>query len=296
VFPAKESLCAHARAKVGRTHPVLLFILVTLVFSLGPSIALAQQLNLTWTDNSGGQAGFVIQRGPGTSGPFTNIAQLPLGVATYKDTAVTYGTMYCYQVAAVSSAGVSAFSNLACGSASGGGFSVTTAKVGTGAGTVSGSPAGISCDPTCSYTYYAGTVVTLAATPSTGSTFSGWSGGGCSGTDPCGLAGNGSVTVTATFDSSPTSTPSPSSSSAYSLTVTKQGPGTVYSSPAEIKCGSACSATYASGTGVTLTAVPAKGARFGGWSGGGCSGTGTCTVTINTATSVSATFSKGGKK
>ena len=77
MFPAKESLCAHASAKLGRTHPVLLFTLVTLVFSLGPSIALAQQLSLTWTDNSGGQAGFIIQRGTGTSGPYTKIAQLP---------------------------------------------------------------------------------------------------------------------------------------------------------------------------------------------------------------------------
>ena len=33
MFPAKESLCAHGRAELGRTHPVLLFILVTLVFS-----------------------------------------------------------------------------------------------------------------------------------------------------------------------------------------------------------------------------------------------------------------------
>jgi hypothetical protein len=303
VFPAKESLCAHARAKVGRIHPVLLFILVTLVFSFGPSIALAQQLSLSWTDNSGGQAGFIIQRGTGTSGPYAKIVQLPNGVTTYKDTAITYGTTYCYQVAAVNSAGVSAFSNLACGSDSGGGstgFTLTTAKVGTGAGTVSSTPAGISCGAACSYTYSAGTVVTLAATPSTGSTFSGWSGGGCSGTAPCGLAGNGSFTVTATFDSlpspTPTPTPTPSSSPVYTLTVSKQGPGNVMSSPAGIKCGSACSATYAAGTDVTLTAVPAKGARFVGWSGGGCSGTGTCTVTVNTATSVSATFSKGGKK
>jgi hypothetical protein len=42
-------------------------------------------------------------------------------------------------------------------------------------------------------------VVTLTGTPASGATFSGWSGGGCSGTDPCTLAGNGSVTVTATF-------------------------------------------------------------------------------------------------
>ena len=32
---------------------------------------------------------------------------------------------------------------------------------------------------------------------------------------------------------------------------------------------------------VTLTATPASGSTFAGWSGGGCSGTGTCTVTLS---------------
>src|SRR2546429_5029213 len=38
----------------------------------------------------------------------------------------------------------------------------------------------------------------------------------------------------------------------------------------------AAAASYASGTGVTLTAAAASGSTFGGWSGGGCSGTGAC--------------------
>jgi subtilase family serine protease len=42
---------------------------------------------------------------------------------------------------------------------------------------------------------------------------------------------------------------------------------------------------------VTLSASPASGSRFAGWSGGGCSGTGTCRVTINGAIGVTATFS-----
>ncbi len=284
--PAKQDLYTHALPKVGRTYPILLFVLVTLGIALGPSIASAQQLSLSWIDNSGGQAGFIIQRATSTTGPYTQIAQVSLGVTSYSDTAaLTFGTTYCYQVAAVNTYGISVFSNLACGSPSGG-FTLAAAKAGTGAGTVSSSPTGIDCGTACSYTYSAGTVVTLAATPSAGSAFIGWSSGGCSGTAPCGLAGNGPITVTATFDTLPTDT----------LTVSTKGPGTVSSSPGGISCGSVCSAAYTDGAVVTLTAAPGKGARFSGWSGGGCSGTGACMVTLSTATIVSATFSKGGKK
>jgi hypothetical protein len=75
------------------------------------------------------------------------------------------------------------------------------------------------------------------------------------------------------------------------LTVTKAGGGvgTVVSTPAGINCGTTCSATYASGTVVTLTASPGAGSSFSGWS-GACSGTGSCQVTMNAAQSVTATF------
>ena len=76
----------------------------------------------------------------------------------------------------------------------------------------------------------------------------------------------------------------------YSLTVAKTGSGTVSSSSTGISCGSDCSQTYTSSTSVTLTATPASGYRFNGWSGGGCSGTGSCTLLINTNTNVTANF------
>ncbi len=77
------------------------------------------------------------------------------------------------------------------------------------------------------------------------------------------------------------------------LTVTKLGVGigTVTSSPSGINCGTTCSYGFADNTVVTLTAVATAPSIFTGWSGAGCSGTGTCTVTMNSAKSVSATFS-----
>src|SRR5207247_2737863 len=77
----------------------------------------------------------------------------------------------------------------------------------------------------------------------------------------------------------------------FTLTVSKAGTGsgTVASTPAGISCGADCSASYASGTAVTLTAAPAADAIFTGWS-GGCTGTGACAVTLSAATTVTATF------
>ncbi len=77
----------------------------------------------------------------------------------------------------------------------------------------------------------------------------------------------------------------------YALNVTTGGTGggTVTSSVGGINCGSTCSATLASGTAVTLTATPASGSTFAGWS-GACTGTGTCLVTLTANQSVTATF------
>ena len=81
----------------------------------------------------------------------------------------------------------------------------------------------------------------------------------------------------------------------YALSVSKSGTGsgTVSSSPAGINCGATCSASFAGGTGVPVTASPAVGSVFTGWS-GACSGSGTCNVTMNAASAVTATFTLSG--
>jgi subtilisin family serine protease len=78
----------------------------------------------------------------------------------------------------------------------------------------------------------------------------------------------------------------------HTLTVGKNGSGTgsVTSSPAGIDCGSTCSGSFSIGAQVTLTAKAAADSKFAGWAGAGCSGTGTCSVTISADTAVTATF------
>ncbi len=85
------------------------------------------------------------------------------------------------------------------------------------------------------------------------------------------------------------------STTTYNLVVTKTGAGsgTVTSSPSGINCGSTCSASFNSGTSVTLTATAASNSTFGGWS-GDCSGTSsTCTVTMDASKKVTASFDIG---
>lgn len=85
----------------------------------------------------------------------------------------------------------------------------------------------------------------------------------------------------------------------FTLTVTKPGTGsgtvTDNATPDPlINCGSSCSVPYTSGTSVILTATAASGSTFAGWSGEGCSGTGTCIVTMTAAKNVTATFNGSG--
>jgi hypothetical protein len=69
----------------------------------------------------------------------------------------------------------------------------------------------------------------------------------------------------------------------YALTVSKTGTGTgvITSNPAGINCGTTCTQMFDAGTSVTLTASPETGSSFDGWSGSSCSGTGSCTVIMN---------------
>jgi hypothetical protein len=67
------------------------------------------------------------------------------------------------------------------------------------------------------------------------------------------------------------------------------GSGTVTSTSPGISCGSDCTEAYDAGASVTLTAAPDAASVFAGWS-GACGGTGSCTVVMDAAKSVSATF------
>lgn len=164
---------------------------------------------------------------------------------------------------------------------------LTVSLAGSGAGTVSSSPEGIDCGATCSHAFAKGTSVTLTAKPGADSTFIGWSGGGCSGTLACEVTMSAAASVTATFEKTPTPTN-------HELTVkfAGSGNGSVADGDGSISCPPSCSHAYVDGTKVTLSATPAPGSTFAGWSGNACSGTGSCQVTLGADRTVTARFEK----
>jgi uncharacterized repeat protein (TIGR02543 family) len=145
---------------------------------------------------------------------------------------------------------------------------LTVSKSGSGAGTVTSDVGGINCGAACSATLGYGAEVNLTATATTGSTFSGWSGGAC--LDPnaatCNVTMDAPKSVTATF-----------TLNTYSITVNYGGNGS-----GTVTCnGGSCSGSFPYGSTVTLTAQPDISSIFTGWSGGTCTGTGACSVTVN---------------
>lgn len=137
-------------------------------------------------------------------------------------------------------------------------YTLTTSIVGSG----SVSPA--------SGSFNSGSVQTLTATPANGFVFSGWSGGATGTTNPLSVTMNANKSITATFTAVPT----------YTLTTKTVGSGTV--SPA--------SGTFNQGSTQILTAKPASGFIFTGWTGDATGSSNPISVTLNGNKTVTATF------
>jgi hypothetical protein len=141
----------------------------------------------------------------------------------------------------------------------------------TGVGQVKSDLPGLDCTATCTTQWDQGSAVTLTAQQTATTRFVRWS-GGCKGTAPCVVKLDQPLAVTAVFG--PLRIP---------LTVRVAGKGS-------IRCTPLCTKTFPGGNQLTLNAVPAKGWRFTGWS-GGCKGRlPLCRPATDFALSVRATF------
>jgi subtilisin family serine protease len=143
-----------------------------------------------------------------------------------------------------------------------------------GNGTITSSPAGIACGADCIELYPKGTRVTLTAS---GGTFGSWHGA---------CAGQGNPCVVSIQDY----TPALAHFGEVTLSVNVSGDGTITSAPAGITCSGTCSSSFGAGSTITLTATAQVNAYFSGWS-GACSGRAlSCSVTMDAAKSVTASF------
>ncbi len=161
--------------------------------------------------------------------------------------------------------------------------------LGSGSGQVTASSGSNTCTSgDCQWQFSGGTSVTLTAAAAQGSVFAGW-GGNCNGTSPTctvQVSSGGFVSASATFTAERT------------LTVTANAGGEVDSTPAGIAActssGGTCSATFADQQAVTLTATPATGYAFGGWTAGPCTGSNyaTCNFSMTSDMTATASFAK----
>jgi|GEM_PF-1763337 len=160
-------------------------------------------------------------------------------------------------------------------------YSITITKAGTGSGSVTPSVGALTWSgSTGTASYNAGTALTLTATASGDSNFVGWSA-------PCVASGTGTCTFT-TVAANSAPIVATFTLKSYSFSVTKYGSGVITGNG--INCGSTCSANFDHGTSVVLTATPNAGHLFDSWTGCDSTSGNTCTVNVNGAESVAATF------
>lgn len=156
-------------------------------------------------------------------------------------------------------------------------YPLTVESEGTGTGTVKCEVAGSGISGPCAAEYSEGTNVRLVAAADPGSKFVVWN-GECDAAvaNECKVEMSEEKIVAPAFEALP----------GVSFTVVKAGTGS-----GTVTCnGGACASSYSEGKEVTLAATAASGSTFAGWSGGGCSGTGKCTVTVKAGMTVTATF------
>lgn len=248
---------------------------------------------MTWVDASSNEQGFRVFRevasGPDVSvSAFEAIGTIGPDIERFVDESVLPGVFYSYAVAAFNEAGSSTPTQQTNAPVQRGPLliALTVQRAGTGAGSVTSVPTGIVCGDDCYETFESGTSVMLSASPAVGSQFEGWS-GACSGVASiCTVVASSDAQVVATF------APFIQQPDTAVVNVVKVGGGTglVTSSPVGIYCGEDCSGIYEVGEAVTLSATPAPGSSFAGWTGSGCSGYGDCVVTATGTHSVTAEF------
>lgn len=239
-------------------------------------------ITISWKDNSNNETGFVIYReelDPATLQvqAFTVLTEKPANSTSHRDTISTedINKTFRYAVSAKNSKGENP-TNLSQTSTNAvqatpplGNVRLSISRTSSGAGQITSSPEGISCDyetggAGCSFVFKEGTTVTLTVAPAEDSEFTGWTNlEGCTGVAPCSITLNEAKTIEIALVRTKAT-----------IAVTKSGTGlgVVRDLPSgnEINCGSDCSSSGpASGYTLVLEAIADATTEsiFAGWQG-----------------------------
>jgi hypothetical protein len=223
---------------------------------------------------------FTISASAGANGTITPAGAVSVNYGATRAFTITPGSGYHVADVLVDGSSVGAvasysFTNVLAGHSISATFAVNTYTVTPSAG------ANGTISPSVPQTVNRNATISFTVAPNGGYTIASVTG--------CGGALSGSTYTTGAVTANCTVSASFTSAASNTLTVNRTGSGSVVSLPAGIDCGQICSAGFAGGTAVSLTATPASGWTFAGWT-GACTGTGACTVSMNASAAVSALF------
>ncbi|MCA9839903.1 MAG: hypothetical protein KC422_23545, partial [Trueperaceae bacterium] len=205
-------------------------------------------IKLSWKYSGNIATGFVIYREELASSSLqltalSKLAEVGAGARDYVDTTVDVNKTYRYSVTAKNDKGEnpsdpSKNQTSAVQATPSDGFRLSIIRTGSGAGTITSTPAGIDCNyetgSGCDFVFTDGAKVILAVTPNADSKFNGWRDvEGCTGTEPC----------TITMDANK-NIPVDLLRTGITISVDPSigtGKGKVTSSPEGIDCGTSCS-------------------------------------------------------
>jgi hypothetical protein len=238
----------------------------------------SSEIDLSWADNAGNETAYIVSRSPGTNGPWADIATLARNATAYNDsTGLLPGTPYYYYVRATNYLGSSTLSAKAgAATRSTNGTPIIVLQPQGQAVLAGDSPAlsvSASGAPPLHYQWYRNGSLQPGATTSALA---------FTNVQP---AQAGDYYVIVSNDVASVTSAVATLTINYSLTASTSGGGTVSRNPDQ--------ASYAPNAVVFLTATPATGHTFLGWSGDASGTANPLSVTMNASKSILAAFSGG---